>query len=185
MRVGVGGDGGERWAGSGLASRTRYLTFVLTPTPPKPGFQFTPSHPDTGVLAVVSEGPQGSWEPRSQMPSVSARSAAVTKYHTPGGLNHRHLSHSPGIWEGWDRAAATVGTWRMDGRLLAVSSPGGERASLFLSLQRCQPHPEASALRTLFKPPGLPKVPPPNATTFGMRASTYELGAGHTDYGST
>ena len=87
----MGGDGGERWAGSGLASRTRYLTFVLTPTPPKPGFQFTPSHPDTGVLAVVSEGPQGSWEPRSQMPSVSARSAAVTKYHTPGGLNHRHL----------------------------------------------------------------------------------------------
>lgn len=107
--------------------------------------------------------------------------AAITKYHSLGCLNNKHVfltvleSRSPrlgcqlsGYWWG-------LSSWFTDGYLLAVSSCGIERTSVsFSSYKGTNPH-GGLTFSISSKPSYLPKTSYPNTITLGIRASTRRL----------
>lgn len=84
---------------------------------------------------------------------------AMTRYHTLGGLNNRHLcSHSSGGWKVPDQGASMVGLWRGPSSLLADATfllcPQCQRAKSKLLMSPCKgtnpirapsPHPMISS----------------------------------------
>lgn len=106
--------------------------------------------------------------------------AANTKYHRSRGLNNRQIFHMSGAWKSKITGASTWNSWGSSSWFAASQTPSwgalpksGENMLWYLSLPTGTLMPSWGVWP---KSNHLPKTPPLDTTTLGVRPSTYEFG---------